>query len=84
MWYRDTDECLEQIARYLPDAAERDRVSQCGHDLVVAEHQYYHRVGRILELVGARAPVGIRPAVRPSPIHRATGAVASVLPPASS
>jgi hypothetical protein len=48
-WYRDTDECLAQIHRYLADPAARGQIAAEGHALVMARHQYFHRFSGILE-----------------------------------
>jgi hypothetical protein len=47
-WYRDADEALEQIGRWLADDAGRARVAAGGHAEVMQYHRYYHRVARIL------------------------------------
>ena len=54
-WYEDGDECVEKIGRYLKDAAARERIAEAGCALAHQQHQYYHRVGRILELVRGEA-----------------------------
>ncbi|HLU39111.1 MAG TPA: glycosyltransferase [Planctomycetota bacterium] len=53
-WYHDADECLEKIDHYLKDATARERIAAAGCELAHAKHQYYHRVGRVLELVEGR------------------------------
>jgi len=50
-WYHDTDECLEKIGHYLKADGERQRIAHEGHQLVMEQHQYYHRVGRILNIL---------------------------------
>ncbi|MGC6489594.1 MAG: glycosyltransferase family protein, partial [Planctomycetota bacterium] len=47
-YYRDEDDALAQIAAWLPKSGERARVAASGHAQVMAHHQYYHRVARIL------------------------------------
>jgi len=57
-WYHDAEECLEKIARYLGDAEARQRIAEAGCALAHEQHQYYHRVARILGIVrGDPAPV---------------------------
>jgi hypothetical protein len=48
VWYRSDEEALELIDHWLPRVAERARVAAAGHSEVMAHHQYYHRVARIL------------------------------------
>lgn len=50
-WYHDLDECVAKIEHYLAADEERERIAAAGHDLVLARHQYYHRVERILEIL---------------------------------
>ena len=65
-WYRDTDECFAKIDRYLSTDDKRRRISEQGHALVYGEHQYFHRVARIREIVSgwgsqsATSQVGLR------------------------
>ena len=47
-YYRDEDDALEQIAKWLPLVDERASVAANGHAEVMIHHQYYHRVARIL------------------------------------
>lgn len=64
-WYRDEDEALAKIEAWLPRDEERARVAADGHAEVMAHHQYYHRVARILhwlELGLPRDPQELWPA----------------------
>ncbi len=77
-WYRDVDECVEVIGRYLADPAARARIARQGHELVMDAHQYHHRVARILELLGtARVPVAEPPP--PSALRQGVQRLASSL-----
>src|SRR5690606_30495093 len=48
VWYRDEDEALAKIEHWLQRDDERARIAAGGHAEVMAHHQYYHRVARIL------------------------------------
>ncbi|MAE77261.1 MAG: hypothetical protein CMJ85_10380 [Planctomycetes bacterium] len=50
-WFHDRDECLEQVDRYLGDQAERERIAEQGHALVMKSHRYDRRVTEILEII---------------------------------
>ena len=63
VWYSDTDECLDKIAKYLEAADERERIAEAGHQRVFGEHQYFHRVGRILEILATQTASESRPVV---------------------
>ncbi len=52
-WYRDTEECLTQLRRYLDDARGREQIAAEGHALVMARHQYFHRFSGILEALAS-------------------------------
>ena len=54
VWYRDLDDALEQIRNYLGRDRERVRVAAAGYELVLREHRYFHRVGRVLALLEER------------------------------
>lgn len=47
-YYRDEDDALEQVAKWLPLVNERASIAANGHAEVMTHHQYYHRVARIL------------------------------------
>jgi Glycosyl transferases group 1 len=50
-WFKGREDCLEKIDYYLGHPGERARIAQSGHDRVLAEHRYHHRVGDILEIL---------------------------------
>lgn len=54
-WYHDAEECVEKIAHYLSHADERERIAEAGCALAHQEHQYFHRVARVLEVVRGEA-----------------------------
>lgn len=62
-WYVDPRECLAKIERYLDADAERERIAANGHDLVVARHQYYHRIDQILAMLRGDVPATKEPVV---------------------
>ena len=89
VWYHDSAECIELIHQYLADPEARNRVAEAGRELAFERHQYYHRVGRILELLGAVAPRGASNNGASRVAQRATsraamGSVASSAAPSSS
>lgn len=56
-WYHDAEECLAKIGQYLQDPIAREGIAEAGCALAHQEHQYYHRVARILEYMrGEPAP----------------------------
>lgn len=65
-WYEDPDDCVAKIRHYLSAPEERQRVAQAGHDLATGEHQYYHRVGAILEILAGRATGPVAQAAMPA------------------
>ena len=48
VWYRDLDDALEQIQSYLGRDRECRRVAAAGHQFALGNHQYFHRVAKIL------------------------------------
>jgi len=50
-WYRSEEECIEKLGHYLEQDEERARIARAGHELVMRDHQYYHRVSRILDIL---------------------------------
>ena len=47
-WYSDVADCVEQAARYLRDAAARERIRTKGEYFVRANHTYDQRIGNLL------------------------------------
>lgn len=71
-WYEDGDECLAKIESYLKDPVARERIAEAGCALAHEQHQYFHRVARILDVVRGdadRSPEIDRmgPFLRPAP-----------------
>ena len=50
-WFRDRDEALAKIAEWLPRGEARARVAAAGHDLVLKQHRYAHRIARVLAVL---------------------------------
>ena len=55
-WYRDEAECLDKIRHYLSAPGKRERIAAAGMQLVLDRHQYFHRVGQILEMLQCGVP----------------------------
>jgi hypothetical protein len=51
VWFRDEDEALQLIGRWLEDPVGRRKIAAAGHGYAVAHHRYFHRVARILQLL---------------------------------
>ena len=54
-WYEDSAECLDKIDAYLKDAPAREQIAEAGCALAHEQHQYYHRMARILDIVRGEA-----------------------------
>ena len=55
-WYKDEEECLQKIERYLAAPEDRERIAAQGMQHVLDRHQYYHRIGQILEMLQVGVP----------------------------
>jgi hypothetical protein len=65
-WFADEDECLDKIRHYLAADDERERIASSGHELVVGEHQYYHRVESILRIMTGQDAMTARKLLLPT------------------
>lgn len=61
VWFHDLDEAVARIHHYLQREEERRRIAEIGHRFVLRNHRYYHRVGRILEIVRGGRPARAEP-----------------------
>jgi len=60
-YFRDDDDALTQVGAWLPRADERARVAVSGHAEVMAHHQYFYRVARILHWLKVGLPRADQP-----------------------
>lgn len=49
--YRRPEECIELIRYYLDHERERESVAKAGQQRTLREHNYYHRMGELVETV---------------------------------
>lgn len=70
VWYHNREDCERQIDSYLRDEDARRRIASSGLEFVRSEHQYFHRVGRILDILQSGDPARGEPPVVLRP-HRA-------------
>lgn len=52
--YRDADECVRLVERYLADEGEREALAQAGQLRTLAEHTFRQRMEELVELVAPR------------------------------
>ncbi len=64
VWYHDDADALAKIREWLPRDADRRRIAAAGHAEVIAHHQYYHRVARILHWLQYGRELG--PVIQPA------------------
>jgi len=50
--YRNAEECVELIERYLQHDAEREAIARAGQARTLREHTYYHRMQEFVGIVG--------------------------------
>ena len=49
--YRSPEECVQQIQRYLGHEQARARIAQAGQRHTLEVHNYYRRMGEVIELI---------------------------------
>lgn len=50
--YRNTEECVQLIERYLQHDAEREAIARAGQARTLREHTYYHRMQEFIGILG--------------------------------